>query len=686
MADRVVPKKRIVIPVDAKEKPTTRRNIPAEAKESRESKRQAREHKERTNAQNEQTKATKKQTRATLKTNDGLDSLRSEFADMNRELAAIVQSKGTGIENQSKSEPKRGVQESFKDQKSFLKDLQKRLRQTQMQQGATLSDAAAEHLAGGGGVGGAIKAAAGLRVAQFKHKFDPLNIVKKLTGGSKLAVALAGKLTGRNEQSIRQFADLAPSEAGIPSSFFGRGKLSKEFGSPSRQHGGKGMGGDALPLLDKMSLTLSQMLKRLTTIENFEAMSVKIAKDHWDHVRDEAAEDKARFKNKSPAQQITKTEERPVKESPLSEMFSTVGNLLKSFAESLGGLLPTLASIGAGLTMFLLPLKSIIAALGKGLLSGIATTGSAVMKGGSSLLNGVKKMLGFGEKGAEAIAGKLAEAPTEKVAKKITLKATKSVAGVEKSLGAKLSESVVGKVASSSKVSGVLGSLVPKVAGKILGKALPGVGLALAANDLAQGNYVSGAINGIIGAASLVPGVGTGASVALAATGALTELVNSAYGDLYKDEKGEPMNPLTDPDRGPRLLALAKEASSALSEAFLNAPEQTPETSQMAQTGAPETTPSKNKEDITVPTVSATPVAPSEVPAPNPSTGMKLIGAADAQRNSILSPATSGGGATIINNVRNNNSNITNVSQGVSPARSEESSYLRSIDRSWAHS
>ena len=39
----------------------------------------------------------------------------------------------------------------------------------------------------------------------FKEKFDPLNIVKFMTGGSKLAPALLGRLTNRSDTDIAHF-------------------------------------------------------------------------------------------------------------------------------------------------------------------------------------------------------------------------------------------------------------------------------------------------------------------------------------------------------------------------------------------------------------------------------------------------------------------------------------------------
>jgi hypothetical protein len=40
----------------------------------------------------------------------------------------------------------------------------------------------------------------------IQEKFDPINIVKTLTGGSNLAAAIAGRLTGRNQSTLKYFA------------------------------------------------------------------------------------------------------------------------------------------------------------------------------------------------------------------------------------------------------------------------------------------------------------------------------------------------------------------------------------------------------------------------------------------------------------------------------------------------
>lgn len=67
-----------------------------------------------------------------------------------------------------------------------------------------------ENLVEGKGIassfGSAISDRTKATITGIQEKFDPLNIAKKLTGGSNLAPALLGRLTGRKQSSIEYFA------------------------------------------------------------------------------------------------------------------------------------------------------------------------------------------------------------------------------------------------------------------------------------------------------------------------------------------------------------------------------------------------------------------------------------------------------------------------------------------------
>ena len=76
----------------------------------------------------------------------------------------------------------------------------------------SFGDIMANKLAEGQGIGGSFKATlsekSAARMKGFKEKFDPMNIVKFVTGGSNLAPALLGRLTGRSSKDIKYFAGI----------------------------------------------------------------------------------------------------------------------------------------------------------------------------------------------------------------------------------------------------------------------------------------------------------------------------------------------------------------------------------------------------------------------------------------------------------------------------------------------
>lgn len=77
----------------------------------------------------------------------------------------------------------------------------------------SIKDLIADELIRGKGLGGAISGAVGLRtqarIKGIKEKFDPLNIVKFLTFGSRIGPALYGRLFGRSRKDIEYFTGRA---------------------------------------------------------------------------------------------------------------------------------------------------------------------------------------------------------------------------------------------------------------------------------------------------------------------------------------------------------------------------------------------------------------------------------------------------------------------------------------------
>lgn len=76
--------------------------------------------------------------------------------------------------------------------------------------GRSLSSMITQKIRAGGGVGSSIGRSISQKIRAkgvgIKEKFDPLNIAKFLTGGSNLAPAILGRLTGRKQSDINYFS------------------------------------------------------------------------------------------------------------------------------------------------------------------------------------------------------------------------------------------------------------------------------------------------------------------------------------------------------------------------------------------------------------------------------------------------------------------------------------------------
>jgi GH24 family phage-related lysozyme (muramidase) len=76
--------------------------------------------------------------------------------------------------------------------------------------GKSFGELLTDNLISGGGIAGSIKKTLSerskARMMGIKETFDPLNIAKALTGGSRLGPALLGKMLGRSQQDLEYFA------------------------------------------------------------------------------------------------------------------------------------------------------------------------------------------------------------------------------------------------------------------------------------------------------------------------------------------------------------------------------------------------------------------------------------------------------------------------------------------------
>jgi hypothetical protein len=110
--------------------------------------------------------------------------------------------------------------------------------------GKSLSSLMTDKITSGKGVGsalgGAISDKLRARATGVKEKFDPMNIAKFMTGGSRLAPAILGRITGRSQSDINYFAG----DKGKKGSYT---QIPTSMATP-----GEGLGGSAVEVLNKM--------------------------------------------------------------------------------------------------------------------------------------------------------------------------------------------------------------------------------------------------------------------------------------------------------------------------------------------------------------------------------------------------------------------------------------------------
>ena len=101
-----------------------------------------------------------------------------------------------------------------------------------------------DKIVSGGGVGSALSGAISdklkAKATGIKEKFDPMNIARAMTGGSRLAPAILGRLTGRSQSDINYFAG-------------GKNQKSSYTQVPTQMTTpGEGLGGSAVEVLNRM--------------------------------------------------------------------------------------------------------------------------------------------------------------------------------------------------------------------------------------------------------------------------------------------------------------------------------------------------------------------------------------------------------------------------------------------------
>ena len=175
-----------------------------------------------------------------------------------------------------------------------------------------------------------------------------------------------------------------------------------------------------------------------------------------------------------------------------SDTFKSLANTVKSIANFIGGLSGTQIAVGLASAL------AAVFALQKRIPQNVIIVGGGKMFGG--LTKGLEKLVGKGG---------------TKVATKAVMKGTgKAISGAAAQSAVKAGSATA--IKSGSKAIVKTGA---KSVGKSLLKKIPGIGLiaglAFAASKLADGDFVGAGLEMASGAASLIPGVGTAASIAL---------------------------------------------------------------------------------------------------------------------------------------------------------------------------
>jgi hypothetical protein len=585
---------------------------------------------------------------------------------------------------------------------------------------STAADVAADVLASGGGPLSAAKEALAFKAdkakANIKRRLDPLNIIHRMTGGSKLATTLAGKLMGRSEKSIRSAAGLqAREEAQVDAPEMIPEPTRATPVSDESLPGASAVDREkALDLFDRIAKAVALIALRVTDISvkmgatepykkdkagrfhgaggKFVSTSqVELQQQQANYLkelsetafRSEKDEEKAdellsKLVKNSDTQadaleamhdanaeaqyekRFAKTTATQVTGSGKSKEEDTTGSWLsKLLATLMGAGMGLVGSIGSTF----LKAGKFIGNLIMSAISGVGAKIVAFIQSGLSLLGRAGSAVKEGALGAFDA--------TKKTAGKI-VDFGKSVLGIPKTPDASTPPTTTptpktpsGSTSGATKIpkasiKDVVKSTGAKMMGKLAGgvaKSLPFVGAAvggaMALKSLLDGDKTQAAIDAGAAAASLT---GVGGVAALPVTMAAT-LANEAYKQMYG------IDPLSDELKDSRLPEIASAAAEYVKEYL------TPNAS-LAGTETP----------AMQPTAPAMAPKVSEVPPPAPTTGAGLLDSAELRATGGLQQQ----GPTVgpnITNMKTNNIHSTTIQQSMANPRSGESSYLRYVNQ-----
>jgi len=572
----------------------------------------------------------------------------------------------------------------------------------------TAADVAADILASGGGPFAAAKEALSFKLDKTKRKLtdrlDPLNIINRATG-SKLATAIAGRAMGRSEMSIRKAAGLQQRETQVPEVEESVKEKKEESKLPAiaerveedRKEESKVTrieNGKMITSLEFISRTLAVVARKVSDISDklgatkkfkveegtriremvsgrfatkemveTEKMQTDFLKNIWnelqkeniltskfrDEQRDRAHTEKykAGFEKRKAA--IVK-DTKPEEESGFGKLLSNLSSFL------IPAFLPMAAAIAAVVAAFGLLtvsakmvydkwddfklsfslLKDSLVDFGDTIVATVTKIkewlgevftagGDLIIDAGRSVVKGVKGLLGFKQTPEEE------KAELEK----------------EAAAGSGYAQRKLAKnVAAPEKVEIVANRVTEKTATDL--STVPQT--AVTTETIDDGSLRQKALDSLMGVQAP-----TGTPEDRAAVGKVTRAVTETYGQLYKDDKGNPLRPSQDPERESRLPGVVDSTLKSLSKS-LTQTQMVPE----------------------LPKV-------SEVAPPAPRTGEMLTNAADMKADAAMQPVSQQI-TPVINNIRNSSVNNNTLHQALPNARSSESTFMRVSTRDFATS
>jgi len=463
----------------------------------------------------------------------------------------------------------------------------------------TVSDKIATKLAEGKGIFSSLKESLVERgkekTESFKKMLDPVNIIKSMTGDSKLAGVLTAKALGRSEEEIRKEAGLEPTTPDSPEDITENPKeiggvndllktlnviavrvdqIANSMGATPKvtsegrlyektEKGAKFLTKDDAnqetailnTLLDikksqEESVSLEkEIVDAETSQDKILKENAKLAEEANDAAREAAREAGKKAGGKSPSLMKGKNKEDQKDEKDQPEDQSGFGGMLSSVLGIIGGA------------------KTIGGTFKKGI-------GAAKSIGGSILKNvGLKKIGKIGKIGAigAGIAGAAAMPWTKIAETKVAADGAKAVAKTAGTKvvaeGAEAAAKTATKEGLKSKIAKIIAKKVPKALLGAVGKSVPllgaAIGLGMAVGRLVKGDWVGAGLEAVSGLGS--------AATAIPAT--VASLARDVYTEAYEIE------PEKDPSAGQRMPELTQMVQSAATDFLQNKGESAPEPS-----------------------------------------------------------------------------------------------------------